>query len=205
MTTTKSTASKPASATKPVAGPAVKSEDIVATAVTAHRKTVEAVTSAGKEAVETVVKAGNDVARKGYDEAMTKGREQVETVVQANIDAIRGLEGIAAINESGIEAAIHANTTFARGIEKLADEWLGYARSSTEIQAETVRRMFSAKSPTEVVATQADFAKQSFTSSLEQSRRLQAMSVAVFESVSRPVVEHFWKTSEAMTATVRNV
>lgn len=203
-TTAKKTESKAAS--KTVAAPAApkSNEDIVTAAVSAHRETVEAVTSAGKDAVETVVKAGNDVAKKGYDEAMSKSREQVETVVKANIDAIRGIEDAIAVNEAGIEAMIRANTLFAKGMEKITGEWLGFAKSATEHQASTVRAIFSAKTPNDIIATQADFAKQTFNLGVEESRKLQAMGAEVFETASKPVVDHLWKTGETLTAAVRN-
>lgn len=200
-TTKKKTESKTAAA---VAEATAKNEDIVTAAVSAHRETVEAVTSASKDAVETVVKASNDAAKKGYDEAISKGREQVETVVKANIDAIRSIEDMIAVNEAGIEAAIRANTMFAKGMEKITGEWLGFAKSSTEAQAATIRKVFAAKSPSEFVSTQADYAKQVFSMSVDESRKLQAMGTEVLETASKPVVEHFWKTGESFTSAVRN-
>lgn len=206
MATTKKTAAKTKAAAKETkaAPEAVKTnEDIVTAAVVAHRETVEAVTEASKEAVETVVKAGNDAAKKGYDEAMSKGREQVETVVKANIDAIRGLEDVIAVNEAGIEAAIAANTLFTKGMEKITGEWLGFTKATAEMQAAAVRKMFSAKTPSDVVATQADFAKDAFVGGIAESRKLQAMSVEVVETASKPVVDHFWKAGETYAAAVR--
>jgi len=206
MATTKKTTTKKteAKAAKPATEAVKTNEDIVSAAVTAHRETVEAVTEAGKEAVETVVKASNTAAKKSYDEAMSKGREQVETVVKANIDAIRGLEDVIAMNEAGIEAAIHANTLFAKGLEKITGEWLGFTKASAERQASVVRQMFSAKSPSDVVSTQADFAKEAFVGSVQESRKLQAMSLEVVETASKPVVEHFWKAGETYAAAVRS-
>lgn len=207
MATAKKTTSKAKSeskAAKPAAEATAVKEDIVTAAVTAHRETVEAVTEASKEAVETVVKASNSAAKKGYDEAMSKGREQVETVVKANIDAIRGIEDMIAVNEAGIEAMIRANTLFAKGMEKITGEWLGFTKSSAEKQATVLRQVFAAKSPTDVVATQADFAKDAFVGSIEEGRKLQAMGYEVVETASQPVVEHIWKTGETYAAAVRS-
>lgn len=206
MTTTKKTAPKTTAVTTPVVEPAGKGGDgaTAVAAVSAHRETAEAVTAIGTKAVETAFEVGNDIAGKGYNEAMTRGREQVEAAVKASTDAVRGFEDMVAVSESGIDAAIHANATFARGIERITNAWFGYAKSSTERQAATVRRMFSAKSPTEVITTQVDFARQSFIGGIEQGRKLQEMSAEVLEDASRPVVEHFWKAGETMTTTVCN-
>ncbi len=192
----KTESAKAAAATETTDAKAVAS--IVDDAVAAGKETVETVTSANRETVETVVKAGNDAAKKTYDEAVSKSHEHVETVVKANIDAIRGIEDLIAANEAGFEAAIHANTVFAKGLESLATEWLGYARTSTEAQAAAVRAMLSAQSPAEFFAVQAEFAKAAFSASLDESRKLSVMSAEVFDATAKPVAEQAWKTTETL-------
>jgi len=171
---------------------------IVDDAVAAGKETVEAVTSASRETVETVVKASNDAARKTYDEAVSKGHEHVENAVKVNIDAIRGIEDVIAANEAGFEAAVRANAMFAKGFEKIATEWLGFARTATESQAATLRAMLSAKSPAELVVLQAEYAKSAFASGLDESRKLQSMGIEVMDAAAKPVAEQLWKTTEDM-------
>lgn len=183
---------------KAVAAETEKVTAIVDEAVAASKQTVEAVTSANREAVETVVKAGNDAAKKSYEEAVSKGHEQVETVVKANIDAIRGIEDIIAANEAAFEASIRVNTTLAKGVESIAAELLGFAKTTTEQQADAIRKLMTASSPAAFFAIQADFAKASFIANLDEGRKLSAMGRDLVDATTKPVAEQVWETTETL-------
>lgn len=177
-TPTKSTAAKKTAATKKPAAeaPALPLQETI--------EPVEAAVSASKETMEAAVKAGTQAATKSYEQAVALVQEQVE---KASSDIFQGYDEVATLGQANIDAYVQSSTLFAKGVEAMGKEMMGFAQASVDTSVANAQALFGARTLRELIDLQTDFSRSGFDSLVAESARLTELSVTLANETIEPI------------------
>ena len=201
-TPTKTTAKKPAAASaapvtpKPVTAKAAAAKPATAKPATLQSiEPVEAAVTASKETVEAVVKAGTQAASKSYEQAVAMAQEQV---AKASENLFKGYDDVASLGKDSVDAYVESTTVFAKGVEALSKELMGFTQSAVEANVANAKALFSAKTLSEVIDLQTGYSRSSFDSLVAESAKLTELSMALASDTVEPLQLRLNATVEKM-------
>lgn len=96
-------------------------------------------------------------------------------------------EELVEITRGNIEALVDAGRIAAEGSRSIAQDVIAKSRESVEQTADVVRSMAEAKSPTELIQLQTEFARASFDRAVAQSSRLTESLVKLAGEAIQPI------------------
>ncbi len=155
----------------------------------------EAVVGVGKQSMENAVKVGTEVATKNYEKAVAMTQEQFEKATTA---AFASYDEMSTFGKENIDAVVKASTVLVKGFETLGKEVAGYGQSSIERTVSNAQALFGAKTLREFLDLQAEIAKTSFNSWVEESTKLGELGVKVANEVFEPIQEQVAVAVEKM-------
>ena len=181
----KSVAAKPAAA-KPVAAKPATLQSV---------EPVEAAVTASKETVEAVVKAGTQAASKSYEQAVAMAQEQVE---KASENLFKGYDEVASLGRDSVDAYVESSTLFAKGVEAMSRELMGFTQSAVEANVANAKALFAAKTLSEVIDLQTGYSRSSFDSLVAESAKITELSMTLASDSMEPLQQRLNVTVEKM-------
>jgi phasin family protein len=101
--------------------------------------------------------------------------------------AFKGFDDFTSFGQANIDALIQTNTVFAKGVEEFSKEIASLARASMETGAAAAKATFAAKTVTDVVAVQTDFAHASLQKLLANWARFGELGVKLATETASPL------------------
>ena len=126
-----------------------------------------------------------------FGEATARGEQAVKRSRKA-------AEEMANLSRGNIDACVEAGKFAATGAQSIGQEMVAKGRDSMEQTANTVRTFAEAKSPTELLQLQSDFARSAFDRFVEESS-------AITESMVKLAGEAFQPLSNRASANVERI
>lgn len=147
-------------------------------------KPFETATFAGKQAFDALVKVGNDVAAKGYEQAIQLTQENV---AKANSAFIKGYEDIQGFGKGNVDAFVQASTVFAKGAEQISKQLMALTQNSMQSSVVTAKALMGCKTLRDVIDLQADFARSNFDTLVAEGTKLSEISFKVTNDAIAPI------------------
>ncbi|MEQ8354211.1 MAG: phasin family protein [Kiloniellaceae bacterium] len=167
-----------------------------AAAVTAKAtKPVETTAAASKETMEAVVKVGTQAATKSYEQAVSMAQEQVD---KASTNLFKSYDDVANHGKDTVDAYVESSTVFAKGIEALSKELMGFTQSAVEANIAATKALFGAKTVNEVIDLQNEFSRTRFDSLVSESAKLTELSMSLANDAFEPIQLRVNATVEKM-------
>ncbi|MDH5750134.1 MAG: TIGR01841 family phasin [Rhodospirillales bacterium] len=160
---------------------------------------VSAAVAAGKDAVESVVKAGNEAAAKGLEQAVALTKEQVEAAAKTGSEVFRTVEDMVAFSKANMDAVMASSSIFAKGIQDFNSLMFDLAQTSLEDSVAATQALLKCKSVTEAVEVQNDLVRNSYTKTVNDSRKLSDISARVSEASLAPLSDRFNEAVERLS------
>ncbi len=163
-------ASNPEPDPAPAAAPAIPT-----TTLTAEDSIMDATT--------TTQTAATDMAQKGqamFAEANERAKGAMEKGAQFFAE-------LTEFNKGNVEALVESSKIAARGFESMGQDAAAFARSSWEHGSAAMRTLATAKSPTEFLKLQAEFAREAFDTAVAQGSRSTEASLKLAGEIAQPI------------------
>lgn len=169
------------------------------TTSTAAAGQVEDAVAVGKEAVETAVKATQDVAQKGYDQAVVLMKEHAE---KAQKTLYGGYDEYTSLGKANYDAYVTAMNTWSKGFEAIGKELYAFGQESVEVSVETGKTVMSCKTVTDLMEMQKDMTKKSYDKAVGEITKISEMSVKTVNESIKPIQESLTGTFEKLSKQV---
>jgi phasin family protein len=164
-------------------------------AIEKHTQPFEAVIGVGKQTVENAMKVGTEMATKHYEKALAMTQEQMEKATSA---AFVSYDEMTTFGKDNIDAMVKASNVLVKGFESLGKEVATYGQSSIERNVSNTQALFGAKTLREFLDLQAEIAKSSFDSWVEESTKLGELGAKFVNEVLEPIQEQVSVAVEKM-------
>ncbi len=128
--------------------------------------------------------------------AMAAGQETIENVVKAGTEAFKGYEDVVSYGKDNVDALMKSNAIFVQGFQDINSMFFGLAQASLENSVTATKTMLGCKTPKDLIDTQAELARTSYASALEDSRKISDLTAKVAEAASLPITKQVNKTVE---------
>uniref|UniRef100_UPI002635CD00 phasin family protein n=1 Tax=uncultured Sphingomonas sp. TaxID=158754 RepID=UPI002635CD00 len=153
-------------------------------------------------AVPAEIEAKEDVMEATIENATTKTQAmfgEASTRTQAAMDkSARMLEDAAAFNKDNLEALVESSRIAARGFEHLGQGAADYAKRSFESTTQAWKTLASAKSPTEFMKLQSDYARTSFDTLVAETSKSTETMLKLAGEIAQPLSNRFAVAAEKM-------
>ena len=124
-----------------------------------------------------------------------------DNTVSATPDAaLRSCEDALALGRDNLDAMVRAGTILGHGLQDLGRMMLGLAQDAVEDSVAAAKRMMAARTITEVIDLQADFARAGLTRMIEDGARLSDLSLRLGERAAAPIAERVNATVDRLVA-----
>lgn len=124
---------------------------------------------------------------------------EASTRTQAAMDkSARMLEDAAAFNKDNLEALVESSRIAARGFEHLGQGAADYAKRSFESTTQAWKTLASAKSPTEFMKLQSDYARTSFDTLVAETSKSTETMLKLAGEIAQPLSNRFAVAAEKM-------
>ncbi|MDA0305401.1 MAG: phasin family protein [Proteobacteria bacterium] len=133
---------------------------------------------------------------KTVEAAMAAGQETIENVVKAGTEAFKGYEDVVSYGKDNVDALMKSNAIFVQGFQDINSMIFGLAQASLENSVTATKTMLGCKTPKDLIDAQAELARTSYASALEDSRKISDLTAKVAEAVSLPISKQVNKTVE---------
>ena len=182
----KPVATKPASTKKaaPERAAAVKTAATATRAAPATRK---------ENTMATTIDNTTNKAQAMFNDATTRAKDAAE----------KGQKVVGDMTDFGkgnIEAMVESSKIAARGMESMAQDAVAFARTSFEEASAAAKTLASAKSPTEFVKLQSDFARTSFDAMVAHNSRSTEAMLKLVGEVVQPLSNRFALAADKVKA-----
>lgn len=135
------------------------------------------------DATTTTQTATNDMAQKGqamFAEANERAKGAMEKGAQFFAE-------LTEFNKGNVEALVESSKIAARGFESMGQDAAAFARSTWEHGSAAMRTLATAKSPTEFLKLQAEFAREAFDTAVAQGSRSTEASLKLAGEIAQPI------------------
>ncbi len=166
------------------------------TKVTEPKEPAEAAASATTETVKKVVKASAEVASNSIEKADEASQAPVTAVAKVGDDAVKVYDDAISYGKDNFEAVLKANKLFTKGIEAINQELFAMLQASFSDNATATKKVLACSTVQEVVKLQNDLFSQSYSKTLEQSKKITDLSVKIVEDTASPISKRINVTVE---------
>jgi len=118
------------------------------------------------------------------DTALAATQEQFEKATAAGA---KNYDEFAAMGRDNIEAFVKAGTIVAKGVEKINETWLAFAKANMESGVAATRDLFKCTNVQEVFDLQAGFAKTWFDSFVSEGTKISEIGMNVANDAAGPL------------------
>ena len=108
-------------------------------------------------------------------------------------------EQVAEMAKANVEAWVACGTAVTKGMEELTKAWFGFVNTLTEQSVAAAKASMTAKSFTEVLDVQSDYARNVYDAALAEGSKVSELSLKVANTASAPLNA---RVKEAWTALV---
>ena len=200
--TTKAAPAKkaPVAKTKPISAPKTKpvSEPIDA-AIEANTETVTKIVETGTEVAKQSVEKAAEASREQVATAAKVSQEQITTAAKVSADTFKDYEDIIALSKENIEAFVQSNAIYSKGVQEINETLLKLVQDNFSQSVNFTQKIMVCTSAEEVIALQHEMASVQYTKTVEESKMLSEMTVALAEKASKPISERVNVTIETLT------
>ncbi|NNU16520.1 phasin family protein [Parvularcula sp. ZS-1/3] len=148
--------------------------------MSATRKTTAKATEAANESVFTAANTAQASINEGV-ERMTKGMTQMGSFAQDNTEAV-----------------MQAASVVAKGMEKVTQENVDYAKSQFETAQDKVQALTKAKTPQEFFEAQSELFRTSMEAQISQVNKVSDMMIATAKDAAQPLSKRYSAMVELM-------
>lgn len=160
---------------------------------------VEAAVKVGQEAVETMVKTNTEVAKKGVEKVVAISEEQFAAATKAGADAYKGYEDFVEFSKSNVDAFVKSNEILSSGVTAINTSVYQLAQTNFEQSIALAQKIMSCKSLAEIVELQSDLAKEQYTKTVAESRKLSEQTIKLAEQASKPIADRVTVAVETLS------
>jgi len=96
-------------------------------------------------------------------------------------------EDVSAFNKGNIEAVVESSKLAAKSVETLGHDVAAYAKTSFESATDAMKTLATAKSPTEFMKLQSDYARTAFDTLIADSARSTEMMMKMMGEITQPI------------------
>ncbi|HXH15300.1 MAG TPA: phasin family protein [Sphingomonas sp.] len=97
------------------------------------------------------------------------------------------VEDMTAFGKGNVEALVESSKIAAKNVEALGHEVAAYAKTSFESASEAAKTLAAAKSPTEFMKLQGDYARTAFETMIAEGSRSTERMLKMFGEVAQPI------------------
>ena len=162
-------------------------------------ETVEAAVTVSPEAVKKTVEVNTEVPAKKAEKIIKKSKASEETmakVIKVGNEPFEAYEDVISYGKDNFDAVLSANKVFAKGIEAINQELFSMMQDSFSENATTAQKVLSCTTVQDVVALQNDLFTQSYSKTLEQSKKITDLTVKAVEDTTVPISKRMNVTVE---------
>lgn len=128
------------------------------------------------------------------EEAAAKKENRANAFAFTEIPALKGVpsyEEVLQFNRETLDAMLQASTAVAKSYQDLGRAWLGLTQESVEDAVSAGKALAEARSLPEMLEVQSRLAQASLQKAMNESGRLQEMSMRLAEAALQPLNSHF--------------
>lgn len=146
-------------------------------------------------------------ARDRLDDAIANGREGIEEALknsggnaQEALEKVqKNYEELATVNRDTMEALVEANQAISRGFEDLTSQVAVYMKDQLDEGMAHAKAVSSAKSLSEFVELQTEFARKSVDNFVEEGNKLSDLALSTINGTLDPLRSHLKSTWDKLT------
>jgi len=157
---------------------------------------VETAVPKSSEPVKMIEKEMTEAPAKKTEKVVKETKVAVTKVVALGDDALKAYEDVISYGKDNFEAFMKANTVFTECFETINQELLSMMQSSFEENATVAKKVLACNNIQEVVSLQNELVTQSYSKSLEQSKKITNLTVKALEDTTKPISERINITVE---------
>ena len=157
---------------------------------------VEEAVAVGKESVEAAVKASQEVAQKGYDQAVVLMKENAEKAQKA---IYGGYDEFTALGKANYDAYLASVNAWTSGFEAIGKELYSLSQDNVEKSVEAGKSVMGCKTVTELLELQNDMTKKGYDEMVEKMTKISEMSVKTTNEAIKPLQESITDTFEKLS------
>lgn len=157
---------------------------------------IEESVAAGKETVEAALKATQEVAQKGYDQAVVLMKENAEKAQKA---IYGGYDEYAMLGKANYDAYVTAMNVWSKGFETIGKELYAFGQESVETSVEVGKSAMSCKTVSDLLELQNDVTKKSYDKTLEELTKISELSVKTANEAMKPIQDSLTGTFEKLS------
>lgn len=139
------------------------------------------------DATTTTQTATNDAAKDMAQKGQAMFAEANERAKGAMEKGAQFFAELTEFNKGNVEALVESSKIAARGFESMGQDAAAFARSSWEHGSAAMRTLATAKSPTEFLKLQAEFAREAFDTAVAQGSRSTEASLKLAGEIAQPI------------------
>jgi len=190
----------PVAKTKPVAAPKTKpvAEPIEA-AIEANTETVTKIVETGTEVAKQSVEKAAEASQEQIATAAKVSQEQITTAAKVSADTFKGYEDFIALSKENIEAFVQTNAIYSKGVQEINETVLMLVQGNVAQTVDYTQKILSCAAIDEVFSVQQEMATVQYSKTVEDSKLISEMTVALAEKASKPISERVNVTIETLT------
>ena len=162
------------------------------------------------ETVTKIVETGTEVAKSSVEKVAEASQEQIATAAKVSeqqtttaakvsAETFKGYEDIIALSKENIEAFVKSNAIYSKGVQEINETVLKLMQDNVAQTVDYSQKILSCTSVEDVVALQQEMATVQYTKTVEESKLLSEMTVALAEKASKPISERVNVTIETLS------
>ena len=132
-----------------------------------------------------------DTTRRATEQATASVNDGVERMTQ-------GMSQMGSFGQETVEAFMASASTFAKGLEKIGQENVTFAKSQMEHAAERAQGLAKVRSPQEFFEAQADLMRTVVEAQIEQTNKVSDMMITTARDAAQPLSKRYSAMVEMM-------
>lgn len=157
---------------------------------------VEKIYTALADNAELMLKASADVARQGYDTAVSATREPASAALKNGGYAPgKEYDDVLAFGRDNIDVATEVGTRAVRGLQEVGAAWMALLQKSAEEVPAITKALSNCKTPKEATQLQADLAKANLEDLMTTALQFQQLGLKIATSTFEPITKRFSETA----------
>ena len=132
-----------------------------------------------------------DAAKTATEEATSTMNDGVDRMTQ-------GMSQMGSFGQETVEAMMASASTLAKGMEKIGQENMTFAKSQMETAAERAQSFAKIRSPQEFFEAQADFVRGAMEAQIEQANKVSDLMISATRDAAQPLSKRYSAMVEMM-------
>lgn len=192
----KATATK----SKPAAAPKTKAVvEPIDAAIEANTETVTKIVDTGTEVAKQSVEKAAEASQEQIATAAKVSQEQITTAAKVSADTFKGYEDFIALSKENIEAFVKSNAIYSKGVQEINETMLKLVQDNVAQSVDYTQKILGCTSIEDVFALQQEMATVQYSKTVEESKLLSEMTVALAEKASKPISDRVNVTIETLS------